>query len=71
MHAVGIRRVFWTNDSGEWEGGTVSSFMYSMDGIGEEGLAGEPLGNRVFVTKHEVLMLRRMMGAKTGAQVER
>lgn len=70
MHSAGIRRVFWTNDAGEWEGGKVAKLVESMDmgmeqvaASGESG-SGGPMGNGVFVTKHEVLMLRRMMGAK-------
>jgi hypothetical protein len=55
MHAVGIKRVFWTNDAGEWEGGKVGKFIDALDGEG-------PMGNGVFVTKHEVLMMRRTMG---------
>ncbi|KAK4495881.1 hypothetical protein PRZ48_013149 [Zasmidium cellare] len=68
MHSVGIRRVFWTNDAGEWEGGKVAklveSMETSMDEVASSGNNGGPMGNGVFVTKHEVLMLRRMMGAK-------
>ncbi|KAM3421443.1 hypothetical protein BST61_g1837 [Cercospora zeina] len=64
MHKVGIRRVFWTNDAGVWEGGKVSALIDAMDNGMEDGANGGPTGNGVFVTKHEVLMLRRMMGAK-------
>lgn len=71
MHAVGIRRVFWTNDSGEWEGGKVKDFVDGMDGAAAEGATGGQeggvMGNGVFVTKHEVLMMRRIMGAKSAA----
>jgi len=35
-----------------------------VDGPGATGATGGPLGNGLFVTKHEVLMLRRMMGRK-------
>ena len=56
MHAVGIKRVFWTNAGGEWEGAKVGALVEALDGgCGEE-------GEGVFVTKHEVLMLRRGMG---------
>lgn len=71
MHSVGIRRVFWTNEEGEWEGGKVRDLVDALEGSGAsavgdedgEGLGG-PTGNGVFVTKHEVLnlMLRRLMG---------
>jgi hypothetical protein len=63
MHSVGIKRVFWTNDDGEWEGGKVAKFIDALDGEGDgAGCGGGPVGNGVFVTKHEVLMMRRMMG---------
>lgn len=70
MHAVGIKRVFWTNDAGEWEGGKVAKFIDALDGDGEGGggeggggcVGGGPMGNGVFVTKHEVLMMKRLMG---------
>ncbi len=70
MHSVGIKRVFWTNDAGEWEGGKVRDLVdalnCSMDSVaGGEGAKGGPMGNGVFVTKHEVLMLKRMMGQKS------
>jgi len=69
MNSVGIRRVFWTNDKGEWEGGKVRDLFDALNGssasgdeeVGRKSMGG-PLGNGVFVTKHEVLMLRRMMG---------
>ncbi|MCJ1377123.1 hypothetical protein MMC17_000215, partial [Xylographa soralifera] len=69
MHTVGIKRVFWTNGMGDWEGGKVRNMMDALDlsdstsgqGIENESTRG-PAGNGVFVTKHEVLMLRRLMG---------
>ncbi|CAK3823411.1 hypothetical protein DOTSEDRAFT_55053 [Lecanosticta acicola] len=66
MESFGIRRVFWTNDAGQWEGGKVAALVESIDGGMEdvEGVSGGPTGNGLFVTKHEVLMLRRMMGQK-------
>ncbi|PPJ51717.1 hypothetical protein CBER1_08897 [Cercospora berteroae] len=64
MHKVGVRRVFWTNDAGRWEGGKVSALIDAMDSGMEDVANGGPTGNGVFVTKHEVLMLRRIMGAK-------
>jgi len=78
MHSVGIRRVFWTNELGEWEGGKVRDLVDALSGAmagsggqddaGADGAGGPggPLGNGLFVTKHEVLMLRRMMGRKDG-----
>jgi hypothetical protein len=63
MYAVGIKRVFWTNDAGEWEGGKVGKFVDALDGEGDGAeCGGGPMGNGVFVTKHEVLMMRRTMG---------
>ncbi|MCJ1396894.1 hypothetical protein MMC11_000084 [Xylographa trunciseda] len=69
MHTVGIKRVFWTNAKGEWEGAKVRNMMDALDLSGSEdrggienGSTGGPAGNGVFVTKHEVLMLRRLMG---------
>ena len=69
MHSVGIKRVFWTNDAGEWEGAKVRELVDALDCSGGSGKDGEgeggkggPMGNGVFVTKHEVLMLRRLMG---------
>jgi hypothetical protein len=65
MASVGIKRVFWTNDAGEWEDGKVRDLVDALDNSMEsvaKGADGGPTGNGVFVTKHEVLMLRRMMG---------
>lgn len=67
MHSVGIKRVFWTNDAGEWEGGKVRDLVDALDSSMESvakgtGGDGGPMGNGVFVTKHEVLLLKRTMG---------
>lgn len=65
MHAVGIKRIFWTNDAGDWEGGKVAQLVEALEGNLEEGGCGSGggvMGNGIFVTKHEVLMLKRMMG---------
>jgi hypothetical protein len=78
MHAVGIKRVFWTNVEGGWDGAKVRDLVDALDGSGlesENGDGGEGKGKGkegrsgkdgrnlgVFVTKHEVLMLRRLMG---------
>lgn len=62
MHAVGIKRVFWTTDEGGWEGGKVRDLVDALDSSMESVANGGPTGNGVFVTKHEVLMLKRMMG---------
>lgn len=64
MDAVGIKRVFWSNGNGGWEGAKVRDLMDALElngeGTGEDGERKESLP--VFVTKHEVLMLRRKMG---------
>jgi hypothetical protein len=60
MHSVGIKRVFWTKNNGEWEGAKLRDLADALDGSAEEGIEKE-LGNVVFVTKHEVLMIKRMM----------
>lgn len=63
MASVGVRRVFWTNDTGAWEGAKVRDLVDALDKLGEEPSADvETALGSVFVTKHEVLMLRRMMG---------
>ena len=67
MHSVGIKRVFWTNDAGEWEGSKIRDLVdaldNSMESVGATGSPGAVLaGKGIFVTKHEVLMLRRLMG---------
>jgi len=64
MAMVGIKRVFWTTDSGDWEGAKVRELVDALDKLGEEpSVDGTTALNSVFVTKHEVLMLRRMMGS--------
>lgn len=75
MHAVGIRRVFWTNNLGEWEGGKVKDLVDGMNGVPTEVATGGQgggglMGNGVFVTKHEVLMMRRIMGAQSAANMK-
>lgn len=61
MHAVGIKRVFWTNADGEWECAKVREMVDSLDGFpGHDD--GGVTGKGVFVTKHELLMLKRVMG---------
>jgi hypothetical protein len=55
MHAAGIRRVFWTNADGEWESGKVRDLMDLLEEGGDDTTG-------LYVSKHEVLMLRRGMG---------
>ncbi|KAK4462363.1 hypothetical protein QBC42DRAFT_327090 [Cladorrhinum samala] len=60
MHNAGIKRVFWTNGEGKWEGAKVRDLVDLLNGSGSPG-DGSGLG--IFVTKHEILRLRRLMGA--------
>jgi hypothetical protein len=62
MHSVGIKRIFWTNDDGVWEGAKVRDLVDALESSMESVASGGPMGNGMFVTKHEVLMMRRMMG---------
>jgi hypothetical protein len=63
MASVGIKRVFWTTDAGRWEGAKVRDLVDALDQLGEEPPTDATTAlNSVFVTKHEVLILRRMMG---------
>lgn len=57
MNSVGIKRVFWTNDTGKWEGGKVRDLLLESSGTGE----GADEAQKFFVTKHALLMLRRTM----------
>lgn len=65
MHSVGIKRVFWTNHDGQWEGAKVRDLVEALEsGVAEDDGDGVGTGQGskgVFVTKHEVLMLKRMM----------
>ena len=70
MAAVGIRRVFWTNHNGEWEGGKVRDMVAALEGSNQTGeISGKGKEKQVYdggplmyATKHEVLMMRRIMG---------
>ncbi|KAK7525637.1 uncharacterized protein IWZ02DRAFT_498780 [Phyllosticta citriasiana] len=64
MHNVGIKRVFWTNEEGSWEGAKVKCLIDELEGenFGAIGEAGGLEGGGVYVTKHEVPILRRLMG---------
>jgi hypothetical protein len=65
MSSVGIKRVFWTTASGEWESAKVRDLVDALEnfGLAQPSDVATTLNN-VFVTKHEVLMLRRAMGEK-------
>ncbi|KAK9771781.1 putative CMP/dCMP-type deaminase domain-containing protein [Seiridium cardinale] len=59
MDSVGIKRVFWTTSDGEWENAKVRDLVDLLDH------PVDPDGNGsigLFVTKHEVLKLRRVLG---------
>lgn len=63
MNSVGIKRVFWTTDTGEWECAKVRDLVDALNNFGAEDTDDVAAALRnVFVTKHEVLMLRRTMG---------
>lgn len=63
MHAVGIKRVFWTNAVGAWEGAKVRELVEALDGGGGvEGVEGTGGEKGMFVTTHDVLMMQRVMG---------
>jgi hypothetical protein len=62
MASVGIKRVFWTDDKGSWEGAKVRDLVDALDNMGSQPATdGSAALNSVFITKHEVLMLRRIM----------
>jgi hypothetical protein len=66
MHSVGIKRVFWSNSQGVWESAKVRDLVDRFDGSyvccsscsNRDEASVADLG--VFVTKHEVLRLRRL-----------
>ena len=66
MHSAGIKRVFWTNAKGEWEGAKVQQLVDALEsggvGVGN-GNGDKGKVSSLFVTKHEVLMLKRRMGS--------
>ncbi len=65
VHSAGIKRVFWTNSQGEWEGAKVRDLVDALEapeGNIRHGLRENKGVDGVFVTKHEVLRLREMMG---------
>jgi hypothetical protein len=63
MHSVGIKRVFWTTDAGIWECAKVRDLVDAMNNLGSgDGLDTAAALRNIYVTKHEVLMLRRTMG---------
>ena len=66
MHSVGIKRVFWTTNEGKWECAKIRDLVDQLESTmqsGTETSLGLPVPD-VFVTKHEVLLLRRLMGGQ-------
>ncbi|KAK3986029.1 hypothetical protein QBC44DRAFT_361793 [Cladorrhinum sp. PSN332] len=61
MHNAGIKRVFWTNAEGRWEGAKLRDLVDVLKGSSNQGEDSATMG--VFVTKHEVLRLKRLMEA--------
>jgi len=65
MYSAGIKRVFWTNTRGKWEGAKVQELVDASEGSSSSagnGSGGGSDRNSLFVTKHEVLMLRKTTG---------
>ena len=60
MHAAGIKRVFWTNATGQWEGGKVRDFIDQMDrpvvSVADDGDTAAAAA--VYVTKAEVVLMK-------------
>jgi hypothetical protein len=62
MQWAGIRRLFWSNQDGEWEGDKVRDLVDAL-GLDEASWgASDETSASMLVTKHEILMLRRQMG---------
>jgi len=59
MHSVGIKRVFWTTTEGEWESAKIRDLVDQLEGAMAN--SDSSLGLPIFVTKHEVLLMRRLM----------
>jgi hypothetical protein len=55
MQWAGVRRVFWTNGGVQWEGAKVRDLVDALELDPTTGTSD------MFVTKHEVLMLRRQI----------
>ncbi|KAI9704341.1 MAG: hypothetical protein M1836_007202 [Candelina mexicana] len=61
MESVGIKRIFWTNENGEWDGGKVRDLADALEDPDSD--VDRTASDSLFVTKHEVLMLRRLMAS--------
>ncbi|KAF7512855.1 hypothetical protein GJ744_011958 [Endocarpon pusillum] len=66
MERAGIRRVFWTNEDGYWEGGKVRDLADALGLKEASNGASEVTSAGIFITKHEILLLRRQMGNHQG-----
>lgn len=63
MASGGVKRVFWTTDAGVWDSAEIRDLVDALDKLGEgQSSDNAQVLHKVFVTKHEVLMLRRVMG---------
>ncbi|KAK7750899.1 hypothetical protein SLS62_007162 [Diatrype stigma] len=62
MHSAGIRRCFWTNGEGEWVNAKVRDLFDQLMGTGSFDGDGDDSPGGVFITKHEVLRMRRQVG---------
>ena len=58
MHSAGIKRVFWTNAQGEWEGEKVRELVDALESPNSSGSTRSSTGDSVYVTKSEVLILK-------------
>ena len=59
MHSAGIKRVFWTNSKGEWEGAKVRELVDALEAPAPSNSHGSMAGiGAVYVTKSEVLLLK-------------
>lgn len=64
MHSAGIKRVFWTNNKGGWEGGKVRDLVDALESPvspGGHSSTGASGANSVYVTKSEVLLLKGLL----------
>ncbi|ERF70792.1 hypothetical protein EPUS_08350 [Endocarpon pusillum Z07020] len=66
MEWAGIRRVFWTNEDEYWEGGKVRDLVDALGLNQASNGASEDTSAGIFITKHEILMMRRQMGDHQG-----
>ncbi|KAL8791812.1 MAG: hypothetical protein Q9195_005621 [Heterodermia aff. obscurata] len=63
MHSAGVKRVFWTNAEGEWEGGKVRELADALEQPTSAGCSGSTSsfgGGSVYMTKSEVLIMKRL-----------